>query len=223
MQSREVGRNLSGDGRDWQWGGGNVRGGRGEGMGKQRSAEQSAIEHGGDSAPVGGARLRPMQEVIRNSPRLKNTRRKKVGGGAFMADPPASKDRVMANRSKDRRKSQTPKSKSNAKVEKHTREKNVVKDEDSEESNIDDRQNDENEEDEDEMDSDDVEEESGQEEVLGEGMYEVEAIRKKRIRKVHQFLHNLQSSGIKKSATHFVQPADTSLLSWSPFVFLALL
>ena len=159
-------------------------------MGRQRSAEQSAIEHGGDSAPVGGARLRPMQEVIRNSPRLKNTSRKKGGGFSFMADPPPSKDKAMANRSKDRRKSQTPKSKSNAKVEKNTREKNAVKDEDSEESNIDDRQNDDNEEDDEDMDSDDVDEESGQEEVLGEGMYEVEAIRKKRIRKVHQFLHS---------------------------------
>lgn len=176
------------EGKDWQWGG-NVRGE--EGMGKQRSAEQSAIEHGGDSAPVGGARLRPMQEVIRNSPRLKNRGRKSGGGGGvYMADPPSSgKDRAMANRSKDRRKSTTPKSttKSNGKGEKNTREKNVVKDEDSEESNIDDRQNDENEDDEEEMDSDDVEEESGQEEVLGEGMYEVEAIRKKRIRKVRQF------------------------------------
>jgi hypothetical protein len=138
-----------------------------------------------------------------------------------MADPPSSgKDKAMANRSKDRRKSTTPKStpKSNAKVEKNVREKNIAKDEDSEESNIDDRQNDENEEDEDEMDSDDVEEESGQEEVLGEGMYEVEAIRKKRIRKVHHFLHKLPSSSSKKS---FAQPADTNSLSWSPFVFLA--
>ncbi|KAG0567841.1 hypothetical protein KC19_7G165900 [Ceratodon purpureus] len=155
-------------------------------MGKQRTdAEQSAIEHGGDSAPVGGARLRPMQEVIRNSPRLKSRGRGGESGGVFMADPPG---KAMANRSKDRRKSTTPKSttKSNAKGEKNNnaREKNVVKDEDSEESNIDDRGNDENEEeDEDDMDSDDVEEESGQEEVLGEGMFEVEAIRKKRIRK----------------------------------------
>uniref|UniRef100_A0A7I4ESS0 Chromo domain-containing protein n=1 Tax=Physcomitrium patens TaxID=3218 RepID=A0A7I4ESS0_PHYPA len=145
-------------------------------MGKPRSAEQNAIEHGGDSAPVGGARLRPMQEVIRNSPRLKHKGRNK--SGSFMADPPS---KAMANRTKDRWKSQTPKSKSSGKVEKNIREKNVH-DEDSEESNIDDHQNEENEdEDEDEDDSDELEEE--QEEVLGEGMFEVEAIRKKRIRK----------------------------------------
>lgn len=172
-------RNLIGDGIERQWGD-NVMCGSGEGMGKQRSAEQSAIEHGGDSAPVGGARLRPMQEVIRNSPRLKSTRRKT--GAPFMADPPYSKEKAMVNRSKDRRKSQAPKSKIKAKVDKLIIGKNV-NDEDSEESNMDDRQH-ENEEDEEEEDSDEIAE-SGQEEVLGEGMYEVEAIRKKRIRKVH--------------------------------------
>ena len=187
-------------------------------MGKQRTdAEQSAIEHGGDSAPVGGARLRPMQEVIRNSPRLKSRGRGGESGGVFMADPPG---KAMANRSKDRRKSTTPKSttKSNAKGEKNNnaREKNVVKDEDSEESNIDDRGNDENEEeDEDDMDSDDVEEESGQEEVLGEGMFEVEAIRKKRIRKVRLFCCVGFPHGSKKlSATHFVQPADRNFITF---------
>lgn len=104
-----------------------------------------------------------------------------------MADSPYSKEKAMANRSKDRRKSQTPMSMSNAKIEKIPRE-TIVKDEDSEESNTDDRQNHENEEDKDGEDSDGIEE-SGQEEVLGEGMFEVEAIRKKRIRKVHQFSH----------------------------------
>jgi len=36
---------------------GNVKCGNDEVMGKQRSAEQNAVEHGGDSALVGGARL----------------------------------------------------------------------------------------------------------------------------------------------------------------------
>lgn len=174
------GKGREGINRQWA---GNVKCGSDEDMEKQRSAERSAIEHGGDSAPVGGARLRPMQEVIRNSPRLKNTRRKR--GGPFMADPPSSKENAMANRSKDRRKSQAPTSKSKAKV---ASEKDV-NDEDSEESNMDNRHRDENEEDEEEEDPDEIEE-SGQEEVLGEGMYEVEAIRKKRIRKVHLFSHS---------------------------------
>jgi len=117
-----------------------------------------------------------------------------------MADTPYSKEKAMANRSKDRRKSQAPKSKSKAKVEKLIIEKNL-NDEDSEESNMDDRQQ-ENEEDEEEEDSDNIEW-SGQEEVLGEGMYEVEAIRKKRIRKVHKY-----SSTSEYQFSLTVRPAD---------------
>jgi TATA-binding protein-associated factor Taf7 len=183
-------------------------------MAKQRtSGKKSAIEHGGDSVALAGARLRPMQEVIRNSPRPKRTPKKKQekDTGRDMADPSTSREKVVvaSRSSKEGRKlqTQTPKSKSNGNVEKiynsskdgKDKDKDGKEDEGSEESNIDDHHN-ENDDDEDDdgdeedEESDENEEESEFEEVLGEGMYEVEAIRKKRTRKVIFFLSLLPSS-----------------------------
>lgn len=173
-------------------------------MAKQRlSDKKSAIEHGGDSAALAGARLRPMQEVIRNSPRPKRTPKKNqtIDTGRDMADPSTSREKVVvaSRSSKEGRKlqTQTPKSKSNGNVEKiynsskdgKDKDKDGKEEEGSEESNIDDHHNEEeddedDDDDEEDEESDENEEESEFEEVLGEGMYEVEAIRKKRTRKV---------------------------------------
>lgn len=155
-------------------------------MAKQKSsAQKSALEHGGDTtAAVGAPRLRPMQEVINNSPRPKRGRKKKEQD---MADPSTSKDRLVLSRSKEGRKSQTPSSKGNGTLVKDGKEKDGKDagrghaNEGSEESNIDDQANEEIDDDE---ESEEEEESSEYEEVLGEGMYEVEAIRKKRTRKV---------------------------------------
>jgi hypothetical protein len=173
-------------------------------MTKQRSSAQiSADDYGDDSAALtaggGGARLRPMQEVIRNSPtsqRPKRIRKKKKEWDWDMLESYSRrKERINRRANKEGRKTpDAPRVKDNNGKEvkadaNHEKPENAAAEEDdgSEESNIDDHRNDDEEEEEEE--ESDEEDESVYEETLGEGMFEIEAIRRKRTRRVRRPLY----------------------------------
>ncbi|CAK9882282.1 unnamed protein product [Sphagnum jensenii] len=167
-------------------------------MTKQRSSAQiSADDYGDGSAALtaggGGARLRPMQEVIRNSPtsqRPKRIRKKKKEWDWDMLESYSRrKEHINRRANKEGRKTpDAPRVKDNNGKEvkedaNHEKPENAAAEEDdgSEESNIDDHRNDDIEEEEEE--ESDEEDESVYEETLGEGMFEIEAIRRKRTRR----------------------------------------
>ncbi|CAK9259132.1 unnamed protein product [Sphagnum jensenii] len=157
-------------------------------MAKQRSSGQkSAQDYGDDSAAAltGGARLRPMQEVIRNSPNSQRPKRIRKKKQWDMPELLYTRKERISSRPKEGRKADAPTTrvKDNGKLGKEDAAKREKRDNNaedgSEESNIDDHRND----DEEEEDSEEQDEESVHEETLGEGMFEIEAIRKKRTRK----------------------------------------
>lgn len=127
-----------------------------------------------------------MQEVIRNSPNSQRPKRIRKKKQWDMPELLYTRKERISSRPKEGRKADAPTTrvKDNGKLSKEDAAKREKRDNNvedgSEESNIDDHRND----DEEEEDSEEQDEESVHEETLGEGMFEIEAIRKKRTRKV---------------------------------------